>query len=438
MTLNVSHVPLLDEPILLLGTFLIIGYLASLFFKQYNVPHIVVYLITGFVIANTVLHDVVVEEEFEDWFLLVETLALGLIGFKIGTEIKFNLMREHPKFIIIVLLAEAGGAFIIVFLAVLAFDGSFTVAIILAGLATATAPAATIEILRKKKAAGPLTTRIQWILAFDDVIAIMIVEVILVYLEVSLGGSATILNILTGFIHEVGYAVLLGLVVGFVMDEIVERMDDELEMMELSLATLVFVMGVAHYIDTSVISACMVVGIVATNRLGDNYAKMSDLLEVVMSPIVMLFFVLVGTRVVFDDFTPFPWLALIYLLARSIGKIGGAYGGTRYVGSEPVLRNNLGLGLLAQGGVALGLVAIANDILIAGGEPDLGNKLITAIIISTIFSEVLGSITTTIAVNRSGEAGKSKIPQRMEHVVIPLENGEYDVTHTRHPPELHD
>lgn len=429
---------LLEEPILLLGIFLILGYLASLFFKRYGVPHIVVYLVTGFVIANTLLRDVVVEDEIDEWFLLVETLALGLIGFKIGTEIKFNLLKEHPKFIIIVLLAEAGGAFVVVFLAVMAFDGDFLIAIVLAGLATATAPAATIEILRKKKAAGPLTTRIQWILAFDDVIAIMIVEAILVYLEVSLGGSATALNILTGFIHEVGYAVALGLVVGYLMDEIVERMDDELEMMELSLATLVFVMGVAHYLETSVISACMVVGVVATNRLGDNYAKMSDLLEVVMSPIVMLFFVLVGTRVVFDDFTPFPWLALIYLIARSVGKIGGAYSGTKYVGSEPVLRNNLGLGLLAQGGVALGLVAIANDILIAGGDPELGNKLLTAVIISTIFSEALGSITTTIAVNRSGEGGKSKIPQRMEHAVIPLENGEFEVTHVRHPPEVHD
>ncbi|MCE7735012.1 MAG: hypothetical protein GPJ54_09055 [Candidatus Heimdallarchaeota archaeon] len=429
---------LLNEPILLLGTFLIIGYLASLFLKRYGVPHIVVYLITGFVIANTLLKSVVVEEELDEWFLLVETLALGLIGFKIGTELKFSLLKQHPKFIIVVLFAEAGAAFILVFFAVLFFDGSFLVAIVLAGLATATAPAATIEILRKKKAAGPLTSRIQWILAFDDVIAIVIVEAILVYLEVSLGGTATVLNIFTGFLHEVGLAVVLGSVAGFIMDEIVERMDDELEMMELSLATLIFVMGAAHYLDTSVISACMMVGIVATNRLGENYVKMSDLLEVVMSPIVMLFFVLVGTRVVFDDFNPFPVLALVYLLARSVGKVAGAFGGTKLVGADPVLQKNLGLGLLAQGGVALGLVAIANDILIAGGEPDLGSKIITAVVISTIFSEALGSITTTMAVDRSGEGGKSKIPQRLEHSVIPLENEAYEILHGLREPRVHD
>lgn len=429
---------LLDQPILLLGIFLLLGYLASLFLKRYGIPHIVVYLITGFIIANTILNDVELEHELDGWFLLVETIALGLIGFKIGTEIKFSLIKEHPKFIIVVLIAEAGGAFVIVFFAVLAFDGSFIVALVLAGLATATAPAATIEILRKKKAAGPLTTRIQWVLAFDDVLAIMIVEAILVYLEVSLGGTVTIFSFVKGFIHEVGYAVVLGLVAGYVMDEIVERMDDELEMMEISLATLVFVMGMAHYLETSVISACMVVGVVATNRLGENYVKMSDLLEIVMSPIVMLFFVLVGTRVLIEDFTPFPILALVYLVARSVGKLGGAYGGTKYVGSDPVLRDNLGLGLLAQGGVALGLVALANDILIAGGEPDLGYKIITAIVISTIFSEALGSVTTTIAINRSGEAGKSQIPQRMEHTVIPLENGAYEVKHVRRPLEVHD
>ncbi|MFV2016696.1 MAG: cation:proton antiporter [Candidatus Heimdallarchaeota archaeon] len=208
--------------------------------------------------------------------------------------------------------------------------------------------------------------------------------------------------------------------------------------MELSLAILVFVMGAAIFLGTSVITASMVVGIVSTNRLGDNYVKMSDLLEVVMSPIVMLFFVLVGTRVTFGDFTPFPILAFIYLLARSVGKVFGAYGGTKYVGADPVLKNNLGLGLLAQGGVAIGLVAIANDILVEAGEPNLGGILIATIIISTIFSEILGSIGTTIAVDRSGEAGKSTIPQRMEHTVIPLANGDYEVTHHLKTPESHD
>ena len=199
-----------------------------------------------------------------EWFLLVETLALGLIGFKIGTELKFSLLKEHPRFIIIVLIAEAGAAFILVFFVVLLFEGSLIIAIVLAGLATATAPAVTIEILRKKKAAGPLTTRIQWILAFDDVIAITVVEAVLVYLEVSLGGSATIFNVIEGFLREVGIAVVLGIVVGIGLDVILERMDDELEMMELSLAILIFVMGAAHYMDTSVITAYMVVGIVST------------------------------------------------------------------------------------------------------------------------------------------------------------------------------
>lgn len=422
---------LLDEPILLLGVFLTLGYLASLYFKQYRVPHIVIYLLTGFLVANTILQESIIEDELDQWYFFVETLALGLIGFKIGTELKFDLIKKHPRFIIIVLLAEAGGAFLIVFFTVLAFNGDMLIAIMLAGLATATAPAATVEILRKKKAAGPLTTRIQWILAFDDVIAILIVESILVYLEAFYGSSVTVLHIFEGFIQEIGYAVILGVIVGYALDEIIERMDDELEMMELSFAVLILVMGIAHYVDTSVISACMVVGIVSTNRLGDNYARMSDLMEVVMSPIIMLFFVLVGARITFDDFSPFPWLAIVYLLARTGGKLFGAFSGTKYVGSERVLQNNLGLGLLAQGGVTIGLVALANDILVEAGESELGHTLITTLIISTIFSVILGSFGTTIAVNRSGEAGKSKIPQRLEHAVIPVGYVDEDNLDTR-------
>ena len=165
---------------------------------------------------------------------------------------------------------------------------------------------------------------------------------------------------------------------------------------------------------------------------------MSDLFEVVMSPIVMLFFVLVGTRITFGDFSPFPVLALVYLLARSVGKLAGAYGGTKYVGAEPVLQKNLSLGLLAQGGVTIGLVAIANDIFVPAGEPDLGHTIIATLIISTIFSVILGSLATTFAINRSGEAGKSKIPQRMAHTVIPLEDEEYEIEHVRKTTEMHD
>ncbi|MHA2253936.1 MAG: cation:proton antiporter [Candidatus Kariarchaeaceae archaeon] len=381
-----------------------------------------VYLLIGFLIANTLLGDIDVFEELNGWFELVETVALGLIGFKVGHELKFSIFGKEPKFLIVVLMAEVGATMFAVFFLIFVFTQNFMLALILSGLAGATAPAATVEVLRKFKARGNLTTRLQCILAFDDVLAVMIVEAILVIALANFGGHLDLFHILIEFGKEVGWAILLGVVIGIALDFAVERMTDDLEMMELTLGVLILAMGLAHFVDTSIISTCMVLGATVTNLRGDNYVKAGDLLEIIMSPIVMLFFVLVGARVQLGDFSPLPWLALVYLGARSLGKISGSFTGAAFVRAEEKIRNNLGLGLLSQGGVALGLAAVANDMMIEVGEADLGTKILTTIIISTIFSEIIGSYGTKIAITRAGEIGKAK--------------ADPDPQHTRHTHEL--
>jgi NhaP-type Na+/H+ or K+/H+ antiporter len=416
------HDLLVEQPILLLGIFLAGGFATSLFLKRYGVPHVVVYLLTGFLIANTLLRDFDVVEELDTWFLWIETVALGLIGFRVGHELKISIFSEEPKFLIVILLAEAGGALVLVFSLVYTFTQDLALAIVLGGLATATAPAATVEILRKFRAKGDLTTRLQWVMAFDDVLAVMIVEMVLVIVVANFGQAFKLSHVFIEFGKEVGVAILLGIVIGVSLDLIVERMTDDLEMMELTLGVLVFAMGMAHWLDTSVISTTMVLGATVTNLRGDNYEKAGDLLEIIMSPVVMLFFVFVGARVHVSDFSPLPWLAGLYLLARTFGKITGTLSGGRIIGVEPKIRDNLGLGLLAQGGVALGLAAVANDMLVSVGEIDLGTTILTTVIISTIFSEILGSYGTKIAITRAGEIGKAR--------------PDPDPLHTRHTHDL--
>ncbi|MHA2253929.1 MAG: cation:proton antiporter, partial [Candidatus Kariarchaeaceae archaeon] len=283
--------------------------------------------------------------------------------------------------------------------------GDILMSTILAGLATATAPATTIEVLRKCRAKGPLTTRLQWILAFDDVVAITMVEGVLVFVAVEVGGEVDFQHFLIGIWEEIGIALLLGIAIGLFLDFVVERLSDDLEMMEFTLAVLIFAMGVAHYWETSVITTCMVMGAITTNRHGDNYEAAGDLLEVIMSPIIMLFFVLVGARVRFEDFSPFPWMVLVYLGGRSIAKVGGAYAGARSIDVKEPIRSNLGFGLLAQGGVTLGLVSVAEEILYESGHEALGKEIVTILVISTIFSVILGSFGTRFAVKRAGEHG---------------------------------
>ncbi|MCY3413121.1 MAG: cation:proton antiporter [Candidatus Heimdallarchaeota archaeon] len=401
------------DHMVVIGLFLAMGLSISLALHRFNIPHIVVYLLVGFTLSNTLFSGINFFDEYEELFIVVETVALGLIGFKIGTELKNGEIWEDRRVLFILLVMEATGAFFIVFSLVFLWTGNFLMALLLGGVSTATAPAATIEVIRKLNARGSLTKRLHVILALDDVVAVVFIELIIVLIVITLGGAASVSGFFLGVFSELGVAIILGLVVGLLLDFVVERMHDDLEMLEFTLGILLLAMGIAHFMHTSVIFTTMIIGGAVTNIGGDNYAKAGDLLEVIMTPVVTLFFVLVGARVSFGDFSPFPILALIYLLGRTIGKIGGAFAGGKTAKLEPCVTNNLGFGLLAQGGVALGLISVLNEILIEHGETEMGNIILTTVIISTIFSEIVGSYGARFAIERAGEANPKEIP---EHV----------------------
>ncbi len=390
-------------PLLALGLVLFVGYALSLYLQKYSVPHILVYLVVGFVVSNFVFPDIDLAVEFAGLFHSIEVVALGLIGFKIGTEIQIDLIKQHPKFLGVVLVMEAGVAFIVVFSLTFIFLGDLTLAVLFAGLATPTAPAVTVEIMRRLKSSGELTSKLNWVLAFDDVIAITMVEGTLVFLHMEFTGELRLSDFIVGILQEIGLAIVLGVVIGYLLDFPLERLSEELGMMELTLGTLVFAIGFAEFLNTSVIMTTMVIGATVTNHGGDNYKDAQDLLEIIMSPIIIVFFVVVGSKLLLSDFSHFPVLAILYIAGRSIGKVTGGYIGSILAGESDCVRNNIGFGLLAQGGVALGLSSIINEQLQQQGLIEEGHLVTSTIVIASVVSVVMGALGTTFAVRRAGE-----------------------------------
>ena len=398
----------LDELFFFLGISLSVGYGLSFLLERFGIPNVVVYLLTGFVVANLLLGPEITQNpQYRFWFQFIETLTLGLIGFKIGVEMELKLLRDHSRVISTLIIFEVVGAYSFVFLITFLFSQSFLLSLILGGLATATAPAATIEVIRRLRAKGPVTRQLKWILAFDDVVAVIVVEGILSYLLViALDREVTIFNYLSEIGQEIGLAILIGSIAGFVLDEIIERMDQTFQIMELTFGSLILVMGIAHTLHTSVILACMMVGVVTVNHAGNNFAKAEPYMDVILSPILILFFLLVGAQVQFSDFySPFPILAVLYLSASVIGKYSGVFIGGTVAKTDVNTRRFLGLGLLPQGGVALGLTSIAVEILEEAGLHELADKILVTIVVSTILSEGIGAITTSFALTRVHEVG---------------------------------
>jgi len=396
-----------SELIFFLGISLVLGYGSSMLLKHYGIPNVLIYIIVGFLVGNLLVPEVQSTESFKYWFKFVETLALGLIGYQIGTEMKLKLLKKNSRVITFLTLFQVIITFLVVFIAAYYFIGDILLALIFGGLATATAPAATMEIIRKFKAKGPLTSHLQWVLAFDDMLAVLIVEGILAYATISLLGSGvTIIGFVGEIAREILLAVFLGAVVGYLVDVIIEKIDDRMEMMEITLGALIFLMGAALFLHTSVILAAMTVGALTVNREGDNYKRASELLEILMSPILIVFFVLVGSELRFNSFTPLPWFALIYFIVRAAGKIYGTRIGAELSKANTTVKQNLGMGMVPQGGVALGLMAVAADLMIEAGLPDFAQLLISTIVISTVFSEGIGSFLSMYGLKRAGELNK--------------------------------
>lgn len=394
------------ELLFYLGLSLFFGYLSSIVLERVGIPNVVVYLMTGFIVGNFFIPDLYETASLEYWYSFVEALALGLIGFKVGTEMHLGKMKEESFLLFMIILGQIFFSFMLVFIGAYLWTGQIIVSLIFGGLATASAPAATIEIIRKFKASGPLTQRISWSLALIDVAAVIIVETILIFSSISLlGDNFSILPIFESIGTEIGYALVLGTVAGFVLDPILERLDDNLQMMEITLATLILTVGIADWIHASVIISTITVGAVTVNREGDNYEQAVDILEIAMSPILILFFVLVGSEIRLELFSPdvFPWFALVYLVLRAIGKVGGSFIGARLGNGSPEVQKYLGLGMLPQGGLVLGLITVAEHILTEAGRSDIGDLVVVSIIIATFFSEALGSFGAVYGLGKANE-----------------------------------
>ncbi len=400
---------LLGEMLFLLGNVAIFGYLSALVLKKIGVPNVVAYVISGFILANFLLPQRIYNE-LDSWFPVVENLALGLIGYHIGNELDLRLLLEEGKKILLLLVGEASGKFFGVFVLVYIFAQDFLAALLLGALATATAPAATVEVIKRCRAQGELTQNIQWLLAFDDIIAVLFVESIISYVRLSFGHKVSLPNYLLEILKEIGLAMVLGAILGYLLPLLLKMAHSALEDVEVRLAIVVFGIGAAAFVQTSVITTSMTIGIMVGNRsksVADEFS--TQLLESIMSPAIMLFFLLVGSTLRTSDLWPFPIISVAYLLGRTGGVVLGTFVGATVAGEKGPVRKYLGFSLLAQGGVALGLLSITNDVLYEGGENETAILLSTAILISTVFSEILGSYGTKYALTKAGEIGAREL-----------------------------
>jgi Kef-type K+ transport system membrane component KefB len=396
--------------LILVGLAITLGSLGAKTFKHLHIPQVIGYIVVGIIVGRSGLH--LIDESVLVTLEPFNFIALGFVGFQIGGELKATTFRKHGKQFAAILLAEAVGAFLLV--AALVFAAGLlckadprqaaALALVLGAIASATAPAATMNVLRECRARGILTTTILAIVALDDAVAVSLFAVASSLAGALVGNGVHLSEAFLEPVRELGLAVCLGGATGSGLAVYVRKVAAKDTALVISVATVVLGIGASFVIGADPIMAAMFLGFTFVNLAPGPARDAFQLVERFAAPIFVLFFVMAGSRLKIANLQGWMWMAAgAYVAGRMAGKMAGASLGATLSGSAKVLRRYLGPCLFSQAGVAVGLSILARMRLGEG----LGEVVIAVVATTVFLFEIVGPITARLGVLRAGEAWRN-------------------------------
>jgi len=415
-----------------LGLAAIAGVSVGRLMNRLKVPAVAGYVLIGFICGESIL-GIFQGPQFE--LLSVEVLtplALSFIAFSIGSQLEAASLKRLGKAITLISICEACGAFILVgissyfILPWVMKNGNWyqyiSTALVLAAVASATAPAATLMVLNEIKARGDLTKTLIAVVAIDDAIALILygfssamAKAFLSMQYAAARGSTSLLarfwptvlhSMILTPLKDITLAIVIGVVAGAAMSFAVLRINDRTDLLIAAVGILLATAGVTLLLGLDELLACMALGITLSNAIPHASRRVFQLTDMVGPPIYCMFFVLAGAHLRIGLIRIIGWLGLCYLVMRILGKVLGAFVGAWLSHAPKVVQKYLGFGLLSQIGVAVGLaMIIRRDFQKFPIGSQMSSWVINILLFTTIFTEIIGPISTKYAVIKAGEAG---------------------------------
>lgn len=392
------------------GLLIAVAFLGSKIFQFLGIPQVVGFIVVGVLMGTSLLN--VVPLELANELTFVSEIALGLIGFDMGSHLRYRELRKLGRSILFILLFEALGTFALVTAGIYALTRSWHTALIFGAISSATAPAATVDVLAEYDAGGPLTTTLLAVVGLDDAISLLLFSVAATATEALLGGAQALsaVDLLKYPVIEIGGSIALGIASGLVLNLIMGRMKSFHDSMAISIGFVFICVGLSETFGLSLILTTMVMGMTVVNQVPERGERIRFTIEQAGPVIYVLFFTLVGARFQLSLLPAMGLIGIVYVLLRSAGKYFGSRLGGAIGGAAPVVRDNLGLGLLSQAGVAIGLALNCDHRFSALGPEGarLGTLLLSVITASTFVVQMIGPIGVKIAIRRAGEIGQAR------------------------------
>ena len=393
--------------LLILGLIMALGLAGGRLFERLGIPQVVGYIVIGVLLGDSVFHFLPVKT-LDDLSPLT-SMALAFIGFMVGGELKYSLFKKYGRQFFSILLSEGLLAMILVSTLTILFTRNVPLGILLGALSSATAPAATVDVLWEYHSKGPLTSTILAIVALDDGLALFLYGFAFSFANVLVAGRDLSIKImLVQPLIEIFGSLLLGILIALFVDQVLRLIKTRDDRLVVNVTAILLASGVAGYYDLSLILTNMAVGLTLTNLHKDRNESNFEIVKEFVPPIYIIFFLFVGARLQMGLLPSMGILGILYVLGRTLGKWTGAYLGAVISGADHAVKKYLGFALFSQAGVAIGL---ALDIYQHFGRfgtegQHLGHTVINVIAATTLLVQIIGPPSVKFAISRAGEVPK--------------------------------
>lgn len=419
-------------PVLLLVGFIVLfSFYSGKAMKWIKLPSIIGFMVIGVAMGNMIEYGVfdsahikISHHFFKDLSFLTD-IALAFVAIMIGLELSFSSLKKQGSGIVAIIFSESLTAFTLVTGLVFLLTKSLPLALIFGAIAPASAPAGTVAIIQEYKARGPLTKALYAVVGFDDGLGIIIFGFAAAFAKMMIeagggGETTTFISAIIGPLKEVILSLVFGVVSGGLFCILGRKLDNRKERFILIFAFAMVTSGLSALLHLSLILTNMIMGMLIVNTQPRGFVEqIGEGLENIMPLLYVLFFTLAGANLHLGALPSLGVLGVVYVIGRSAGLIGGAKIGAAIGTVHESIRKYLGLGILSQAGVAIGLSLLVKqdfagvgkvisgtgeNVITAGDQ--LGTAVITTVTATCIFFEIIGPILTKIALTKAGEINK--------------------------------
>jgi Kef-type K+ transport system membrane component KefB len=387
--------PTLATLLITLGVLFLLGFATHELGRRMRLPRVTLLLVLGILIGPSGLG--LLSGFEESWSAAITNMALVMVGFLLGEKLTVTALRRWGRFVLWISVAEIVATAAVMLVGLLAIDVRLDVALLLAGIATATDPAATADVVHDAEVDTPFSRTLLGIVAIDDAWGLIVFSVMLAAAQGLTDGGISA-DVLLAAGRDLGGALLLGICLGVPMAYLTGRVRPGEPALAEALGFVFLCGGVAVWLDVSFLLASMIMGTVVAN-LATHHDYPFHAIEGIEWPFLILFFVLAGASLDVTAIGQVGLVGIAYLVLRVAGRLLGAFLGGSLTGAAPVVQRWMGLALLPQAGVAMGMALVATQ-----QFPQLRDTIIPVVLGTTVGFELIGPIFARMALSRVGEA----------------------------------